>query len=221
MKPKLNILIVEDESLVAMGLESDINSLGYNVVDYATTSKMARNIFNKSEIDLIIMDINLNESINGIDLYKSLDTTVSIIYITGQADDDYIMNAVSTNPIGYLTKPYKSDDLKAMLKLVCYKIYANHDEEIVNLGHGYSYNNKQNELYLHSIIVKMSKNELKLLKLLIDAKGGYVSFKIIENEIYEGKIVSDSALRTFIHRFKIKLKEKTLHSEYGYGLKLI
>jgi DNA-binding response OmpR family regulator len=222
---KLNILIIEDESLVAMSLSSSIEALGYNVVEYATNSHMAKKFLESYEVNLILMDINLNESINGIELYESLQVNIPIIYLTAYKDEETMSRAIKTNPIGYLVKPHKDDELRAMLKLALYKIQngdAAQKETIkyVDIGKGYLFDIEENKLLYKNKPLKLTIKETNLLKLLIDAKGKVVKFTVIEEKIWEGESVNNTSLRTLLYRLRSKLKHKLIESEFNIGLKL-
>ncbi|MCW8837437.1 MAG: response regulator [Thiovulaceae bacterium] len=223
---ELNILIIEDESLVAMELSNTISSFGYYVTDYATGSKMSKTILKKHpRINLIIMDINLNESINGIELYKSLNTDIPIVYITAYKDDEYISKAIETNPVGYLLKPYDEIELKALLKLASYKL-ANKTVEIkegtnlLEIGEGYFFDKEEDTLLYKNMPIKLTKKESQLLKLVLFSTDNRVSYETIENSIYDGDVVSNAAIRTLIYRLRCKLEHKFIENEFNYGIKL-
>ena len=223
---ELNILIVEDESLVAMELSNTITALGYRVADYATNSKMAKSFLKKHPtVNLLIMDINLNEDINGIEFYKSLKTDTPVIYITAYKDDKNISDAILTNPLGYLIKPYDENELKALLKLVSYKlshksIKIDTNSNLIEIGEGYFFD-KNNEILLYNELpIKLTKKETQLLKLLLFSTDNRVSFETIENIIYEGDVVSNSAIRTLIYRLRCKLEHKFIENEFNFGIKL-
>ena len=221
----LNILIVEDESLVALELSNSIENHGFNVVDYVTTPKMAIELFQKEKIDLILMDINLGEDIDGIDLYKSFNTHIPIIYLTAYQDETTISKAIETDPLGYLIKPYNENELLALLKLTTYKIHNNiikmrKGDSLLNLGWGYLYNLQENKLYFNDMYIKLSPKETALLKLLIEARGEVVLFSTIENEVWQDKIPSPSSVRTLIYRLRGKLQYKLITTEPHQGVKL-
>ena len=223
---ELNILIVEDESLVAMELSNTISSLGYNVIDYATNSKMAKAFLKKhSTINLILMDINLNEQQTGIDLYKSINIDIPIIYITAYKDDDYISQAVNTNPVGYLIKPYDETELKALLKLASYKLLNKTVEvdertNLVEIGEGYFFDKDAEILLYKQMPIKLTKKELQLLKLILFSPYNKVSFETIENVVYNGDVVTNAAIRTLIYRLRCKLEHKFIENEFNFGIKL-
>ncbi len=220
----MKILLVEDESLVALELAETIKGFGYELPAYATTSKMARSYMEKERFDLLLMDINLNESSDGIDLYRGFDQDVPVIYLTAYKDEGTITKAVSTDPLGYLVKPINSDELNAVLKLAAYKIEGRRnypaDDNMIPIGEGYRFDTREEKLFYRDAFIPLSQNELKLLQLLIDARGQFVSFKTIEEEIWRDRVVSDSALRTLIYRLRSKLEYKLIENEFKYGIRL-
>jgi DNA-binding response OmpR family regulator len=222
----LNILVVDDESLVAMELSNTVSSLGYNVIDYVTSSKMTKNYINKHpSINLILMDINLNEEIDGIELYKELHTKADVIYITAYKDENNISRAVDTNPLGYLVKPYDEAELSALLKLASYKLSKKSvkmdiNDTLVEIGEGYYFSKAKDELIYNQMPIRLTKKELTLLKLLLFSKENKVSNETIDNQIYDGAVVTDSAKRTLIYRLRCKLEHKFIVNEFNYGIKL-
>ena len=220
----MKILLVEDESLVALELAETVKGFGYEVAGYATTSKMAKEYMQTGKIDLVLMDINLKEPIDGIDLYKSFNQNIPVIYLTAYKDEETIAKAVSTDPLGYLVKPINNDELKAVLKLAVYKMEngtaGKLDNNFLPIGGEYFFDAYEEKLFYHDKFIPLSQNELKLLKLLIASKGQVVSFKTIEDEIWSSKVVSNSALRTLIYRLRSKLEYKLIENEFRYGVKL-
>ncbi len=221
----LNILIVEDESLVALELSDSIENHGFNVVDYVTTPRMATELFQKEKINLILMDINLGDEMDGIDLYKSFNTRIPIIYLTAYQDDKTISKAVETDPLGYLIKPYNENELFALLKLATYKIHNNitkvrSTDLLLDIGEGYFYNLQENKLYFNDMYIKLSPKEITLLQLLIEARGRVVPFSTIENEVWQDKVPSASSVRTLVYRLRGKLQYKLITTEAHQGIKL-
>jgi DNA-binding response OmpR family regulator len=221
----LTILIVENESLVALELAETIKSFGYKRVYYATNSKSAKELFNSKSFNLILMDINLEEKIDGVELYKSFDSDALVIFITAYKDEETISKAIKTEPLGYLVKPYSEDELKALLLMAKFKLTKKETKEIkrekISLGDGYYFDMEEEKLFFEDFFIHLGKKELKLLKLLILAKGNFVSYYTIEQEVWEGEIVSSSALRTLIYRLRCKLKYTLIESQPSYGIRLI
>ena len=216
----MNILIVEDESLLALELANTVNDMGYNVVEYVTTPQQAKETHSKHNINLIIMDINLNTTLSGIELYKELQTDAEVLYITSYMDDDTISKAVDTQPLGYLVKPYNEAELSAVLKLAYVKFQSKYPQTI-QLSHGYEFDMKNERLFHNKKHITLGKKSIALLKMLIEAKGSAISFEEIERELYPESAPSASSIRTLIYRLRSTLEADMIENELKYGIKLV
>jgi CheY-like chemotaxis protein len=89
MNKKYKILIVEDQPITAMDIKQTITNLGYEVVGIAKSYENAIRKFEENIPDLVIMDICLNEGIDGIDTVKQLYKIkkIPVIYLTAFTDD--------------------------------------------------------------------------------------------------------------------------------------
>lgn len=113
------ILIVENESLVAMDMERMLLQLGYTVLPHVNSYDDAIQQLNTTKPDLVLLDINLNETKTGIDLSLKLqqDYKIPFIYITSHSDKTTMQQALVTRPNGYLLKPFDADDLYAAIEV--------------------------------------------------------------------------------------------------------
>jgi DNA-binding response OmpR family regulator len=221
MMTELNILIIEDESLLALDLATIVSAYGYKHVDYVTTLEQAQKALSSHDVNLILMDINLNDTMDGIDFYKSLNTQAKVIYITAYMDDKTISKAIETDPLGYLAKPHNENELQALLKLAEFKLNPiQMKDSRVKLSSDYSFDTNTNMLFHKNNFVKLSHKKTELLRLLIDAKGAVVSFKAIEDELYKENPPSESTLRTLIYRLRKELDADIIETELNYGVRL-
>ncbi len=120
------ILIVEDESLVAMDMVDMLTRLGYYVLPNAMGYNDAIRIIENDKPDLALVDINLSGTQTGIDLARMLSTKYRIpfIFITSHSDKQTVKEAAATLPSGYLVKPFDSEDLFTSIE-VAIAAYAN------------------------------------------------------------------------------------------------
>ena len=114
---KRKVLIVEDEPIVALDLHEEVEQLGCEVVGIAESAEHAMAIAEIYRPDLALMDINILGCMDGIQTAKLLRCTYRIpsIFLTSYCDDVTMKRAVQDMTYGYLTKPYKSHQLKAAL----------------------------------------------------------------------------------------------------------
>ncbi len=110
----LKILIVEDEPIVAAALERELSKSGYQVVGVIDTGEEAMEFAGENTFDLILMDVELGGDIDGIDASHmiSKENPVPIIFLTANTDSKTFNRAKLTQPIGFLSKPYRITDLK-------------------------------------------------------------------------------------------------------------
>jgi DNA-binding response OmpR family regulator len=223
----IKILIVEDESIVALDIKRALQKLEYEVVGIAKNYKNALKVFHEEKASIIFMDINLkNSEKDGIDTAIELQKirNVPIIYLTAFSDENTVKRAIQTNPISYLVKPFKTEELKSTILLAQYKMnQSNHLEINANcrsLGFGYYFNEKDEILYFENIYIKLSPNEKHLLKILLDANGAIVPYKDIEYLIWPNEPVSQSSLRTLVYRLRTKLEYKLIETIHSAGCRL-
>ena len=117
-----NILIVEDELMIAEMIKEMLSELDYQVLGVAKNYKEATaSLESKRDvIDLIVLDINLNDHKNGIDIGSLLKEKYQIpfVYLTSYSDPQTIRAAASTEPAAYLLKPFTVGDLHATVEVI-------------------------------------------------------------------------------------------------------
>lgn len=119
-KNKKQILIVEDDLIIAMVLERMIEKLGFKVGNKVTTARDAITLAKTNSPDLILMDIQLKNKTDGITAMKEIRkySSVPVIYITGNSDEFYLKKAKETRYVDYLVKPIQMEDLRKSIKKV-------------------------------------------------------------------------------------------------------
>lgn len=117
-----NILIVEDEIIIAADLEFRLTGQGYNISGKATTGEHALDMVELHKPDLVIMDIVLNGEQDGIKTAEIIRDKWStpVVFLTAYADTDRLEQAKLTYPFGYLLKPFQDRDLKITVEMALY-----------------------------------------------------------------------------------------------------
>jgi len=120
---KLNVFIVEDESIVARDIQNSLVKLGYNVVGSANNGKDAIEKITDLVPDLVLMDIMIKGPMNGIEVSEKIKETMNIpvIFLTAYADEGTLSRAKITEPYGYILKPFKEIDLHSTIEMAVYK----------------------------------------------------------------------------------------------------
>jgi signal transduction histidine kinase len=124
----VRVLIVEDESIIAMTLGYTLADLGYDVVGTVPSGAAAIQAVTQGGIDLILMDININGDMDGIETATRIHQqyNIPIIYLTSYADDQTIARAEKTGSLGYILKPFKGREVRAAIQIAIHK----HREEL-------------------------------------------------------------------------------------------
>lgn len=120
---KINILIVEDEAIVALDIEEKLIELGFNVMDIVDNGLSAIESASNNSIDLILMDINIKGKMDGIDTAKSIlkKHDLPIIFLTAYSNGEFIERSKKVSPYGYLLKPFNVRELSISVELSIHK----------------------------------------------------------------------------------------------------
>ena len=123
MSKKIKILIVEDEALVAKDIEISLRHLDYHIVGIAYDGMSALDMIHSRLPDLVLLDIELNSDISGIDIANVLNEKYGIpfIYLTSYADPCTIDMVKKTLPFGYILKPFSERELYGAIELAAYR----------------------------------------------------------------------------------------------------
>ena len=115
-----NILIVEDDFIVAVDLQQHLEKMGYNVLDITDNGKDAIHKTEERKPDLILMDISLKGDMDGIDAAKQIHELydVPLIYLTGYFDEKTLKRADNTRPCGYIVKPFEDKEIQTLIGTV-------------------------------------------------------------------------------------------------------
>ena len=116
---KIKILIVEDESIVALDLATALHEDGYAVIGIADQAEEATRLFNQHAVDILLMDIHLAGPKDGIetvaDLMKIRQTPV--IYLSAFTDNNTVDRVKPTQPSAFLVKPYQISNVRIAIEL--------------------------------------------------------------------------------------------------------
>jgi two-component system cell cycle sensor histidine kinase/response regulator CckA len=120
---KTQILIVEDEGIVAKDLQAMLKRLGYHVPTTVGTGELAIQMALQNKPELILMDIQLRGGMDGVQAAAaiSLQQDVPIVYLTANSDEATLQRAKATAPFGFLVKPFEERAIQAGIEMALYK----------------------------------------------------------------------------------------------------
>jgi len=117
------VLVVEDDPMVAYMLEESLQRIGYVVVGIESTGPGAIQKTGDEQPDVVLMDIHLQGSMDGIAAAEKImaDFSIPIIFLTASTEEDTIQRAIRTKSQSYLVKPINMKELFANIELAIHK----------------------------------------------------------------------------------------------------
>lgn len=117
------ILIVEDESIIALDISNIIKSLGYSVAGVSRSGEDCLEMIPKNPPDIILMDIRLYGKMNGIETADEIRKSfgLPVVFLTAHADNNLLEDAKRAEPYGYILKPVNKSDLHSAIEVALYK----------------------------------------------------------------------------------------------------
>jgi signal transduction histidine kinase len=120
------VLIVEDESVVALNIHMRLEAANYRVAGIADSAETALQLTAHTAPDLILMDIRLKGQLDGIETAHLIRQKhdIPIVYLTAYTDEDTLHQAKTTLPYGYILKPFETAELCTAIELALHKHHA-------------------------------------------------------------------------------------------------
>ena len=242
---KKSIIIVEDDEITALNLNLSLQKHGYSIVGVCDNAINAKNKIASFNPDIVIIDISLQESNDGIELAKTIRSKYNIpfIYLTSYSDDDIISQAKHTEPYGYIVKPFDPASLHATIQMALFKFDAENNREndintlkvdklnlekllyakrvsdkpIVPFGDNYHLDISICETFYRGKKIKLTKKENAFLRLLVAQLGLVVSFNQAMNYVWDESGATENSVRTLVWRLRNKLETDIIKNASGIG----
>lgn len=242
---KHTIIIVEDDEITALNLKLSLQKHGYEIVAMYDNAEEAKEKIASYRPDVIIIDISLQESNDGIELAKTIRENYAIpfIYLTSYSDDDIISEAIKTEPYGYIVKPFDPSGLHATIQMAIFKfemenkrseevgsvkldqssveklLYAKRESEkpVISFGNGYVLDISQDEILYNNEKIKLTKKERAILRLLVAKLGHTISFSQAIDYVWSENGATENSIRTLVWRLRSKLPTDIIKNASGIG----
>ena len=124
MSKKIKILVVEDEMVIGANISLQLSELGYEVTGIIPRGEEALIHIEDNPPDILLLDINLKGTLDGIETAEKMQKTqnIPVIYLTANSDDAHFNRAKRTHPYGFISKPFKKLDLQRTIELTLTQI---------------------------------------------------------------------------------------------------
>ncbi len=122
-EPRVRILIVEDERIIAIDMRHRLERLGYEVVGLVDNADDALAYAVAENPDLILMDIRLKGERDGLEAAETIRQArdIPVVYTTSYTDDDTLTRAKSSQAMGYIVKPYKDREVLIAIEMALFR----------------------------------------------------------------------------------------------------
>ena len=215
---RLNLLLLEDNIEFAKNTIETLK-IYFKEVFHSTNIKGALSIFSNSRVDVIISDIKVDDG-NGLDLIKAIrefNNDIPIIVLSAHKDEEFLFSAIGLNILAYELKPLSYEKLNNLLTIISKKF---NPKELVDIGENIQYSYLTKELYENNTNISLTKKEILFIELLIKHSNSILTNELIQRDIYEDKIMSESALKNLILRLRKKVNKEFITTITNVGYKL-
>lgn len=226
----IKILIVEDETILALQLKMSLQKFGYAISGVEATADNAMRHVDTNLPDMVLLDIHLKGEKSGTEAGRYIwqNHKIPIIYLTSYCDNATIKMAMDSEPYGYLSKPFRTNDLKATLQAAwCKHTYFHPTLELsrttnpfIKLPCDYLFDRISGVLTCKDQSVKLTGNEIKFFQILSETAGNTVSFEQISAYIYREESHDLSRLRNLVYRLRQKIDASLLENVFEAGYRL-
>lgn len=202
------ILLVEDDTTLAMGIEYSLKKEGYDT-DIARSFQAGKGLVDRTDYDLIILDIGLPDG-NGFDLCKYIreDKNTPIIFLTAQDEEVNVVMGLDLGADDYITKPFRIRELMSRIKAVLRR-YG-------KVNNGARLRSKDIEIHLlegkvfrSGEEVFLTPSEYKLLNIFLNHPHQVLGRQTILENLWdiEGDFIDDNSLSVYIRRLREKIED--------------
>lgn len=215
-----NILILEDDVMIASGLMYAIESEGYRAC-LAKNIKEAFKLISESQFDLGILDMQLPDG-RGLDVGRKLkEEGVPIIFLTVEDDESNIVKAFEEGADDYVVKPFKIRELLARIARTLNR-NKNIREDIIKID-AVKIDQSSGKVYIKDKIVELTALEYRLLLIFAGNKGKLLTRNQILEKIWDsdGNFVEDNTLTVYVKRLRKKLGDSVnIETVRGIGYRV-
>jgi len=216
------ILIIDDEVQIRRLLEITLSASGYKISE-ASTGKEGLTLAATRQPALIILDLGLPDA-DGLEILKKLREWYEkpILILSVRSSEDDIIKALDNGANDYLTKPFRTGELLARIRVAIRQSQGNSDNPILVFG-TLTVDLSSHTARKNNELLKLTSTEFSLLALLAKNEGRVLTHQYILKEVWGmGYVEQTQYLRVFMAQLRKKVedepsKPKLLNTESGIG----
>ena len=137
MNTARKILIVEDDMIIAADISMQLTKLNYEIVGICTKAEDALNLLQNTQVDLVLMDIVLSGTMDGIEAAHVIQEKhkTPLIFLTSNSDDATFNKAISSKPFAFISKPFNKSELARSIAITFQRIDEAQENEVSEEKH--------------------------------------------------------------------------------------
>jgi len=214
----LNVLYITKKHNHCQKTANTLNLFFHKTLE-ASNAEQAAFIYAKSRPAVIITDIDLPKQ-GGIEFIKEVRKTnkrIPIIILTALKDEEYLFEAIKLNLIDYLLYPIDINKFIGAINTTAKAILYHGQTEVIlknNIKYDYiskTITDKNNNTF------NLTKNEFRLLELLIENKNRKISKEEIEEYLWAEEFITESAFKSLFNRLRHKVGKESIINTFGVG----
>lgn len=202
----MNILLVEDDAVLADGLLYTLGKTGYTVTS-ATTGAYAEHLLLAQDFDLIVLDLGLPD-IDGLTLlrkFRQRKNPIPILILTARDGINDRIQGIEQGADDYMTKPFELRELEARIHALIRRCYGGFRQDIV-IGR-LKLNTYDHQIMADDQLMMLSPREYGVLEILLLQAGKVVcKDRLAQRLSTEGDGLADNAIEVYIHRVRKRIE---------------
>jgi len=202
----MNILLIEDDAVLADGLTHTLGNSGYSV-SCATTGLAAERLVASQDFDLIVMDLGLPD-LDGLQLlrrFRHRKLSLPILILTARDSVNDRIEGIEQGADDYLTKPFELRELEARIQALIRRCYGGFDHNIV-IGR-LTLDTRQHQILADNQPLILPARKHGMLEILMMQAGKVVAKERIAQRLsFDGEGLSDNAIEINIHRLRKRIE---------------
>lgn len=204
----MRILVVEDDRVIATGLEYSLQQEGYDVKN-AFSYKEAKEQIDNVQFDLYLLDITLPDG-NGYDLCKEIKkkNDIPVIFLTALEDEVNVVMGLDFGADDYIIKPFRIRELMSRIRSVLRRYHKETEDSVIYVA-DIEINTRENRIYKNNAEITLTALEYRLLLRLLNHRGQVLTRNQLLEGIWDvsGDFVNDNTLTVYIKRLREKIED--------------
>ncbi|WP_031433043.1 response regulator [Methylomarinum vadi] len=202
----MNILLIEDDEVLADGLTHTLSNSGFSVTG-AKTGQYAEHLLQAQDFDLIVLDLGLPD-MDGLELlrkFRSKKLALPILILTARDAVNDRIEGIRQGADDYLTKPFELRELEARLHALIRRCYGGFSNAIT-VGR-LLLDTQNHQVMADDQLLTLAAREFSVLEILLLQAGKVVSKERIAQRLSaDGEALADNAIEVYIHRLRKRLE---------------